>query len=76
MSITRVDVPLISNAGLQSIIMLMLPNRLTANMTLFDIGYEACKRDLAEVMAKALDRDLADNPALELLKSLRRKDEV
>lgn len=74
MSLTRMNAPAISTRGLMNILQLMMPRRLNADMTMFDVGYEACKRDLAVVLGKELNLEFSENPASDLLKQLRHTD--
>jgi hypothetical protein len=76
MGINRLEAPAISVKGLISVLQLMMPQRLTRDSSMFDVGYEACKRDLAVVLGKTMDMDFSENPAGDMLRQLRRKDAV
>lgn len=69
--ITR-DVPIISTAGVMKILEAMKPKDLHRDSTLYDIGYEAAKRDFARILGRELNLDFSNNPANELIKQMRR----
>ncbi len=72
--ITR-DVPIISTTGIIKILSSIKPRELGRDSNLYDVGYEAAKRDIARVIGNELNLDFSNNPANELIKQIRRAEE-
>lgn len=75
MSINRMNAPIISKQALIHVIQVIMPRPLGRESNLFDMGYEAAKRDVAIALGKHMLMDISDNPAAEIIRNLRRGDE-
>lgn len=69
-SILRTDAPQISTALLTRLLRVLLPKDLNGDATLFDLGYEACKRDLARTLANEINLPASSNPAPRMLNDI------
>ena len=63
---------LVSKSTIVRLLQSCTARRLDSNSTLFDIGYEQHKNDMARVLQREFNLDLNMNPAAELIKELSR----
>lgn len=61
---------ILSKQSLIAVITCLLPRKLGKETTLYDVGYEAAKADIANVIGRHLNIDFSDNPARQLIKAL------